>query len=137
MKREEAIEILNNTAFFGRSQEDIDNAIDMAIEALKQEPCEDCISRQAAIRLAEQGQIQGFMWQIQKLIGLPPVQPKQKTGHWIESEYGNMITTHRYYCSECGGKHTDPNTGEWREVFDYKYPYCPLCGAKMNEGVEE
>lgn len=46
----------------------------------KQEPCEDCISRQAAIRLAEQGQIQGFMWQIQKLIGLPPVQPRQD---WI------------------------------------------------------
>lgn len=55
----------------------------------------------------------------------------QKTGHWIESKYGNMLTQHRYYCSVCEGKHTDPETGEWQEVFDYKYAYCPLCGAKM------
>ena len=37
MTREEAKEILENTAFFGRSQDDIDTAIDMAIKALEQE----------------------------------------------------------------------------------------------------
>lgn len=36
MTREEAKEILENTAFFGRSQDDIDTAIDMAIKALEQ-----------------------------------------------------------------------------------------------------
>jgi hypothetical protein len=35
-------------------------ALDMAIKALEQQPCEDCISREQAIRVAEQGQIQGF-----------------------------------------------------------------------------
>lgn len=57
-------------------------------------------------------------------------------GHWIESDYGNMITQHRWYCSECGGMHNDSESGEWREVFDFKYDYCPLCGAKMAEQEE-
>ena len=61
---------------------------------------------------------------------------EHRKGHWIESDYGNMITQHRWYCSECGGVHNDPESGEWREVFDFKYDYCPLCGADMRE-VEE
>ena len=35
----------------------------------------DLISRQDAIRLAEQGQIQGFEWQFKKLCELPSAQP--------------------------------------------------------------
>lgn len=50
MTNEEAKEILENAHFFGRSQDDIDTAIEMAIQALEQEPCEDCISRQEAIK---------------------------------------------------------------------------------------
>lgn len=38
MTREKAKEILENAHFFGRSQDDIDTAIEMAIEALEQEP---------------------------------------------------------------------------------------------------
>ena len=38
MTREEAIDILQNTSFFGRTMDDIDTAIDMAIKALEQEP---------------------------------------------------------------------------------------------------
>ena len=40
---------------------------------------EDCISRQEAIRLAEQGQVQGFEWQIKKLMTLPSVAPTHGT----------------------------------------------------------
>lgn len=36
----------------------------------------DLISRQDAIRLAEQGQIQGFVWQFKKLCTLPSAEPK-------------------------------------------------------------
>lgn len=43
------------------------------IEWLEQEPCEDAISREDAIRLAEQGQIQGYEWQFKKLCNLPSV----------------------------------------------------------------
>ena len=35
----------------------------------------DMISRQDAIRLAEQGQIQGFEWQFKKLCELPSAEP--------------------------------------------------------------
>lgn len=41
MTREEAIDILQNTSFFGRTMDDIDTAIDMAVKALEQQPCED------------------------------------------------------------------------------------------------
>ena len=71
---------------------------------------------------------------------LPSVTPQEpKTGHWIErhDDWGNgIITDRRYKCSVCHGKHTDPETGEWHEVFDYKYPFCPNCGAKMVEPQE-
>ena len=39
MTEQEAIDVLQNTSFFGRTMDDIDTAIDMAIKALKkQEP---------------------------------------------------------------------------------------------------
>ena len=72
--------------------------------------CEDCVSRQAVIRLAEQGQIQGYEWQFKELNKLPPVQPKQKMGKWIEHE-----------CSACGY-----GVMPWNDTL-----YCPNCGAKM------
>jgi hypothetical protein len=81
----------------------------------------NCISKCASYRAVEK---------------MPSVTPQPKKGHWIESDYGNMITQHRWYCSECGGIHNDPESGKWREVFDFKYDYCPLCGADMRE-VEE
>lgn len=69
-------------------------------------------------------------------MAIETLEQEPRKGHWIESDYGNMITQHRWYCSECGGMHNDPESGEWREVFDFKYDYCPLCGAKMAEQEE-
>lgn len=40
-----------------------------------EQPCEDAISREEAIRVAEQGQIQGYEWQFKKLFDLPSVTP--------------------------------------------------------------
>lgn len=45
----------------------------------KAHPCEDAISREEAIRVAEQGQIQGYEWLFKKLCNLPSVTPKQET----------------------------------------------------------
>ena len=42
----------------------------------KGETMNDLISRQDAIRLAEQGQTQGFEWQFKKLCTLPSVEPE-------------------------------------------------------------
>ncbi len=51
------------------------------IKALEQPSYEDCISREDAIRIAEQGQIQGYEWQFKKLCNLPSVTPQQT--RWI------------------------------------------------------
>lgn len=40
----------------------------------------DCISREQALRIAEQGQVLGYEWQFRELCKLPSIQPKAK---WI------------------------------------------------------
>ncbi|MBR3238461.1 MAG: hypothetical protein IKF99_08505 [Oscillospiraceae bacterium] len=52
----------------------------------------------------------------------PTIEPV-KTGKW-ETDELPMGCVVGYWCSECGEQH------------DYKTPYCPNCGAKM-EGAEE
>lgn len=69
-------------------------------------------------------------------MAIKALEQEPRTAHWIAKPYGNMLTKHRWECSECLGEHTDPETGKWHEVFDYKYPYCPNCGAKMVEPQE-
>ena len=118
-------------------------ALDMAIKALEQQPCEDAISRQAAIEVAKQ------YWYKPDIAGtleeLPSVHPKPKTGHWIGTrrvgcgfgEYKEYIVpikdgivTDSCHCSECG---------EWltrSDEYECSARYCPNCGAKMEE-VEE
>lgn len=64
--------------------------LDHAIDELERQTCEtphknleitsqDCISRQEAIRIAEQGQIQGYEWQFKELCNLPSVTPKAES----------------------------------------------------------
>ncbi len=82
---------------------------------------DDLISRQAAIRLAEQGQVQGFEWQFKQLVDLPSVST-EKTGRWKKISPANI-----YECSECGQNvMTD-------DICAYKF--CHGRGAKME--VEE
>ena len=59
----------------------ISEAYKMAMKALEQQSSDDCISREEAIRIAEQGQIQGYEWQFKKLCTLPSVTPQQ--ANWI------------------------------------------------------
>ena len=109
----------------------------MAIKALEQEPCEDAISRQAAIDafgLSEKtrkygGDHSGYdtmmLYEIQNVLeNLPSVQQKPKTGHWIEvideiDSLGNKTWHHE--CSICGNE--DSGWGD--------YKYCPNCGYRM------
>lgn len=99
-------------------------ALDMAIKALEEQPCEDCISRDEAIRIAEQGQIQGYEWQSKKLCTLPSVTPQPKRGKWIDTNdyvttaYGSLDY---YKCSCCGEDSLEEGD------------YCPNCGADMRE----
>ena len=96
-------------------------ALEMAIKALKQEPCEDCISRQAAIdALYHVDEYNGRS--IQAIKNLPPVTPQQKTGQWsrVTDKYGHLV----WEC-ECG----------WKQRLHTNY--CPDCGAKMAKSEEK
>lgn len=97
----------------------------------QQEPCEDCISRQAAKRALEDRFIElqkrhddkrcETNYCLNTILELPPVTRLSKTGYWIyELEDWN-----RWTCSECG----------WSERTDVHitlgYNYCPNCGCHM------
>lgn len=102
-------------------------ALQKELKALQQEPCEDCISRQAVIELCEGWWLghtkeDDFATEIR---ALPSVNP-QKIGHWIVGE--------KYYMGErngCCSVCEDYYTNDWFEM-----KYCPNCGAKMVEQQE-
>ena len=132
MTIEEAKELLLNISAY-----DIDmqrgmakqEAIEMAIKALEQEPCEDAISREW-LKTAIHNFYYGLKHtpteeDIQAYIDAAPSVSTENTGHWIEQDGYDGDTY--YDCSECG------------ESFclidgtptDNLYNYCPNCGAKM------
>ena len=137
MTREEAIEnlqrlqnLLSNDPYI--NTQTIITTCNVAIEALKQEPCDDAISRQAAIdallewgtRQERIGRRSVLMCELKQtcadiLNDLPSVTPKQRAGHWIECE-----DEVKCFCSEC------------KEISDYPTKFCPNCGAKMAQESE-
>jgi hypothetical protein len=110
------------------TDKDIRNALDMAIEALEQELCEDAISRENLLLWLDDTKESarkhvGFLLDVQRYIrSMPPVIPQPKTGRWIHdgSQWRN-----RFICSEC----------EYKVALG-KINYCPNCGAKMVEPQE-
>jgi hypothetical protein len=98
--------------------------IKLAIEALKQVPCEDAVSREAV----HDGMIKyGFhssdmtITEFVKDV-LPPVTPTHKKGKWVKfgQSFVNPNKFLCYSCSECG-------FGEGR----VKTKFCPNCGVEM------
>lgn len=124
MTREEALNkainiVMYFEAHFAKSKEAREEMANI-IEALEQEPCEDCISRQAVIDLVNSD------WKYEGLetdvASLPSVNP-QKIGHWItlKDEYGDI---HEAVCSKC-----DSNG-------NHKWKFCTTCGCRMVESPE-
>lgn len=100
----------------------------------EQEPCEGCISRLAAIDKMQELENEDIkiygcsipevfdgQRAIEALKALPSIQPKSKTGHWIDHQEGRWIYAK---CSECGTVH------------DTRTNYCPNCGCRMVEPQE-
>ena len=127
MTRKEAIEVFNEPTkhiqlLKGKivySQFFVE-AMEMAITALEQQPCEDAVSRDAI----RQGMLKyGFTapdMTVHEFVEdeLPSV--TQKSGYWIITPLS--VTGRHYQCSECKYIHTFTN-----------FEYCPKCGAKMIE----
>ena len=135
MTNEEAKKII-----FNQWQAFLDNYIDygqtseaykLAIKALEQEPCEDTISRQAAIAVTDYADYAGLAIEdvkkvtdeiVKGLKQLPPVTPAPRIGRWIDQ--GIIERNNRFcVCSECGKGDT--------QAKGQIVPYCWWCGAKM------
>lgn len=126
--------------------------LDMAIKALEQQPCEDCISRQAVIDIVDledewlydakshnTDTNTAFSTIKLKITALPSVTPELIKGRWIEdaktyyeelNKRGLRVDEYTPYftddiaCSECLAKYS---------VLDNEtqfFKYCPNCGAK-------
>lgn len=90
-----------------------------------QEPCNDCISRQAVLEKAicvpiarvvtEDKVIYRKIVFVDEIENIPPVTPAEKVGYWRDTGSGQE-------CSECG---------EIQYGYDSFRKYCANCGAKM------
>ena len=81
MTREEAIEHLKraDTTVGQTTKTRTAEALEMAIKALEQEPCEDCISRQAVLGKAIDYGSNTYLIPVNSVKALPPVTPQSKT----------------------------------------------------------
>lgn len=123
-ERKGAIEIIRTLYGVHRS-EDYQKAFDVIIAALSAEPCEDAISRQAAIEAIYDNKDRLDI--AQAIRELPSVTPKQRTGHWILV----IEDWNKWTCSECGfSERTDIHV-------TLGYRFCPKCGAKMESEEQE
>lgn len=133
MTREEAIAILRNQHRWTGEPEKINEvraenkALEMAIKALEQEPCEDCVSRQAvldaiAANCIWENEYNLTSSRIEKAVeGLPSVDPQPKTGYWTLIGYSGLRHTNLKVC-ECSNCH--------KRTYG-SLDFCGRCGADM------
>lgn len=128
-------------------------ALEMAIQALEQEPCEDVISRQAAIDAIRRigmckcstNEIEAIDECRRAVEAIPPATAEPKTGHWITDaktyyeelkKRGLGVDEYTPYftddiaCSECLAKYSMLDN----ETQFFKH--CPNCGCRMVEPQE-
>jgi hypothetical protein len=116
MKKEDAIHILTamkkSYLSLGIPDPEAVEALELAINAVKAEPCEDM-----ALQYAK-GYNDGFMEGIKH--------NRPKSGEWIRD--GSMIE-----CSVCECRMPKELQGVTGAILDLQTEYCPNCGAKMEE----
>ena len=119
MTREEAIEALTSKDV--HNSDKMLEALDMAVKALEQEPCEDCVSREAVINITWQDPTYtdplNVLTEVRdKVKALPPVTPTQR---WIPvserlPELGEAVLTYHEDDEEYQINWvTDDETVEW------------------------
>lgn len=148
MTREEAIDVLKHN-YPSSCYEDLCEAVEIAIKALEQpEPCEDTISRQAAIdalmkrdkelrninwydKPFAEGECKGIDDALEIINTLPSAQPERKMGRWILWNYPGEECA---ICSACGEEYDQMEL----YIGGNGYPkYCPNCGAAMRQPEDD
>lgn len=138
MTPQEAVKILKGAIKKPNTKDGyLGQALDMAIKALEQQPCEDCISREAVFEQINDWQKDEFLsvtnplYYLHKRINsLSSVTPKQKaTGSWVEKQVvdNEEVEIEQWQsarCSKCDKYHTTP----YSYYFD-DFNYCPNCGS--------
>lgn len=118
----------------------VDKAVWEDAERALQEQCGDAISREDVINLKWQGEaseefLEGYASAIEDARVLPPVNPQERTGHWIlqpsNKEHGERDFIW-WKCSECGQVIYSETEKERREY----HAFCGKCGARMVEPKE-
>ena len=139
MTNEQAIDIMSKVTFYWElgeqtlTQNQINEALDMAIEALEQEPCEDCISREEALShkhiVYDDDGIGYSVVRADVIEKLLSVIPQPKTGRWINRHYIYQDKTiDMKVCNICNYEFSyDAETGISEANF------CHNCGARMEE----
>lgn len=131
MTREEAIARIENHKILHKMNEPraiyISEALDMAIKALDQEPCDDAVSREFMYKLGAKciaaRNENGVLVAISSIESLPSVTPQPNIAHWIEHEIEDAICW--ITCSRCNCE------------TNKKFNYCPNCGRRMIEPQED
>ena len=87
-------------------------------------PCDDCISRQAVLDAISNEKY--HYWALFEYVKqLPPVNPTEKVGQWEWNQYDSNPKIGNFHCSQCHG------------IGKAYYDYCPYCGSRMTQEVEE
>ena len=111
---------------------------DKIIKALEQEPCEDCISRQAIDTLVDElaraisderccmSRGRSTATIMQDILDLPPVTPKPKTVLYSGDGYADGYMVYDMAeCPNCGYKYEEGDK-------DWGLSFCPNCGQSLN-----
>lgn len=118
---------------------------------LEQEPCEDCVSRQAVTDTVENTIAKYIPILIERykriplelviaikdlspvlataIKDLPPATPKRKVGEWIKK---NNDYFDWYECSECG--YGSDGEMKYNRLCDVRTKFCPDCGSQNLKG---
>lgn len=130
-EREDAIHIIDFMLTIGGSDgfdKDQREALKMGIEALKQEPCEDAVSRQAVYVIADtftDGTVRICMRDsVSELPSVQPIRPKGEWEEYIDRNDYNDYESKSYVCSKC------------HHIQLAATNFCSNCGADMRK-VEE
>ena len=134
--------------YIGFDKED-NEAIDLAIQALEQQPSENCISRQAAIEgLARIAKAKAKSDAQKSMMGrcmffveqLPPVTPQRTKGKWIKIQSGDKDFPESIVCSRCKNENSHLDFDEHGEPIGKVFvtsKYCPMCGSYNGGGEDE